>query len=134
MRKLCKKLSVSLIALSLIFTGGADIALCFSETHAGDAAIHSLIHNDTPLLESEGSRGCDPHQFNNENCCIDIYLAAVGKNLRIPLNFQYPVIFSTGVLLHEDDLAILYHQYPDSAATIPVPSPPIFIQTRTLLN
>lgn len=128
------KLAVWLLSWCLIITGGADIALCFSDAHAGDLAVHQSIHQARPLISNDFSQFCDANHFNSENCCIDVSLATINKSIRLPLSFHHPVMFSTGSLLNTDEMAWLYNQRPDPEATFPVPSPPLFIMDQAFLN
>lgn len=127
-----KKLAVLLLSLCLMLTGGADIALCFGDAHAHDANDTAKV-NDLSLVARGFAHVCDSGQLNNENCCVDIYLATVNKYIRLPLSLHQTTILGSGFLLDADELFAEKHKHPSFTATIPKPAPPLFIQTLVFL-
>ena len=127
-----KKLAALLLSLCLMLTGGADVALCFGDTHAHDAKDSAKV-NDLSIVARGFAQVCDSGQLNNENCCVDIYLATISKCIQLPLSLHQTVILGSGFLLDTDELFAGNHKRPVFTATIPKPAPPLFIQTSVFL-
>lgn len=126
---------LSLFFCLVIATGSSDaLALCFSQSHPGGSAIHYAIHGDLSAGQSDVGHTCGADQYNGKKRCLDISLAKAAQSINTPTSFQSLAIIASGVLLHSDDMAMVFYRYPSVESSFPAPSPSVFLQNQTFLN
>ena len=133
--KLKRAVVVSLFFCLVIATGSSDaLALCFSQSHPGGAAIHYAIHGDLSAGQPDFCHACGADQCSGEKRCVDISPAKAAQRIHTPTSFQSLAIIASGTLLDSDGMAMFFYRHPSVESSFPAPSPPIFLQTQTFLN